>query len=285
MSIVKRFITESIKRTEIDEFLQKKLERAGYGGVNLSKTPLGTHVVIYAMRPGIVIGRGGETIKELAASLERNFKVANPQISVSEIEVPEYNAHVVANRVTSALERGVHFRRAGFWALNQVMEAGALGAEIVISGKLTTERARFEKFRAGDFPRCGEPALRAMKTAVAHVQLKPGMIGVRVKIMPPDAYFPDKVTIIEPKPEEEIEIVATSAPTPAAAPTPAPEPTPEPAPAPEPQPAPEAPAKVAKAPKEAPVKEQAAPAPEAPAEEPKAEEAPKTETKPAEETQ
>jgi small subunit ribosomal protein S3 len=230
MSIVKRFITESIKRTEIDEFLQKKLERAGYGGVNLSKTPLGTHVVIYAMRPGLVIGRGGETIKELASALEQNFKVGNPQISVSEIEVPEFNAHVVANRVASALERGVHFRRAGFWALNQVMEAGALGAEIVISGKLTTERARFEKFKAGHFPIVGEPALKAMKTAEAHVQLKPGIIGVRVKIMPPDAVFPDKVTIVKPKPEEET-ITVAQAPVPAA-PAPVvtkPEPEPEPA--------------------------------------------------------
>jgi small subunit ribosomal protein S3 len=203
MSIVKRFITESIKRTEIDEFLQKKLDRAGYGGVNISKTPLGTHVVIYAMRPGLVIGRGGETIKELAAALEQTFKVANPQISVSEIEVPEFNAYVIASRVASALQRGVHFRRAGFWALNQVMEAGALGAEIVISGKLTTERARFEKFKAGHFPIVGEPATRALKTAAAHVQLKPGMIGVRVKIMPPDAYFPDKVKILEALPVEE----------------------------------------------------------------------------------
>ncbi len=240
MSIVKRFITESIKRTEIDEFLQRKLERAGYGGVNLSKTPLGTHVVIYAMRPGLVIGRGGETIKELAASLERNFKVSNPQISVSEIEVPEFNAHVVANRVTSALERGVHFRRAGFWALNQVMEAGALGAEIVISGKLTTERARFEKFRAGHFPIVGEPAARAMRTAEAHVQLKPGMIGVRVKLMPADAFFPDKVTIIEPEPETEAAVVVTSEPTPAptpAAPASAPEPAQEAAPETETKPA------------------------------------------------
>src|SRR5512137_1532459 len=218
MSIVKRFITESIKRTEIDEFLQKKLDRAGYGGVNISKTPLGTHVVIYAMRPGLVIGRGGETIKELAASLEQNFKVSNPQISVSEIEVPEFNAHVIANRVASALERGVHFRRAGFWALNQVMEAGALGAEIVISGKLTTERARFEKFKAGHFPIVGEPALRAMRTSEAHVQLKPGIIGVRVKIMPPDAYFPDKVQIAEPEAPAEEQIPAPKAPTaPAAA--------------------------------------------------------------------
>jgi len=206
MSIVKRFITEAIKNTEIDEYLQKKLERAGYGGVNLSKTPLGTHVVIYAMRPGLVIGRGGETIKELATALEENFKLSNPQISVSEIEVPEFNASVIASRVASALERGVHFRRAGFWALNQVMEAGALGVEIVISGKLRTERARFEKFRAGEFPRVGDPALKYTRKAAAHVKLKPGIIGVRVKIMPPDAVFPDKIKIVvAPPPEEKME--------------------------------------------------------------------------------
>jgi len=205
MSIVKRFITESIKKTEIDEFLQKKLERAGYGGVDISKTPLGTHVVIYAMRPGIVIGRGGETIKDLATTLEENFNMSNPQISVSEIEVPEFNAYVVASRIASALQRGVHFRRAGFWALNQVMDAGALGAEIVISGKLRTERARFEKFRAGYFPRCGDAALKYMKKAEAHVQLKPGIIGVRVKIMPPDAQFPDKIEIVKEPPPDEIE--------------------------------------------------------------------------------
>jgi small subunit ribosomal protein S3 len=199
MSIVKRFITEAIKNEEIDEFLQQKLERAGYGGVNLSKTPLGTHVVVYAMRPGLVIGRGGETIRELATVLEQKFNVSNPQISVSEIEVPELNAFVVASRITSALQKGIHFRRAGFWALNQVMEAGALGCEIVISGKLRTERARFEKFRAGYFPRCGEPALRWTRHVEAHVQLKPGMFGVQVKIMPPDAQFPDRVKILPPK--------------------------------------------------------------------------------------
>jgi len=207
MSIVRRFITEAIKKTEIDEFLQKKLERAGYGGVDISKTPLGTHIVIYAMRPGLVIGRGGETIKELAVTLEQNFKLPNPQISVSEIEVPEFNAFVVASRVASALQRGIHFRRAGYWALNQVMDAGALGVEIVISGKLRTERARFEKFRAGYFPRCGDPALKNMKKAEVHVQLKPGILGVRVKIMPSDVQFPDKINIIEPPPIDEMPII------------------------------------------------------------------------------
>jgi small subunit ribosomal protein S3 len=204
LSVVKHFISESLKKTEIDEFLRNEFERAGYGGVDVSKTPLGTHVVIYAMRPGLVIGRGGETIKELARALEEKFQLANPQISVAEIEVPEFNAHVVASRVASALQRGIHFRRAGFWALTQVMNAGALGAEIIVSGKLRTERARYEKFRAGYLPKSGEPPLRYLQTAVMHVQLKPGIFGVRVRIMPPNVQFPDKVEILEnvPKMEE-----------------------------------------------------------------------------------
>jgi small subunit ribosomal protein S3 len=211
MAIVKHFIVESRKKTEIDEFLEKKLEKAGYGGVTISKTPLGTHIVIYVMRPGLVIGRGGETIRELASILEEKFKVPNPQISVSEIEIPEFNAYVVASRVASALQRGIHFRRAGFWALNQVMDAGALGAEIIISGKLRTERARFEKFRAGYMPRCGEPALKYLRKAEVHVQLKPGIFGIKVKIMPPDAKFPDKIQIVEEAPivsEETLEKTA-----------------------------------------------------------------------------
>ena len=206
MSVVKHFVSESIKKTEIDEFLQKTLERAGYGGVSISKTPLGTHIVIYAMRPGLVIGRGGETIRELASTLEEKFKVPNPQISVSEIEVPELNAYVVASRVAAALQRGVHFRRAGFWSLNQVMEAGALGAEITISGKLRTERARFEKFRSGYLVKCGDPSLKYMQKAEVHVQLKPGIFGVRVRIMPPDAKLPDKIEILaRPQSEEKLE--------------------------------------------------------------------------------
>ena len=200
MSVIKHFIAESIKKAEIDEFLQKKLERSGYGGVTISKTPLGTHIVIYAMRPGLVIGRGGETIRDLASILEEKFQVSNPQISVSEIEIPELNAFVVASRVASALQRGIHFRRAGFWSLNQVMEAGAMGVEITISGKLRTERSRYEKFRAGYLPKCGEPSLKYMQKAEVHVQLKPGIFGVKVRIMPPDAKFPDKIQILDDHP-------------------------------------------------------------------------------------
>jgi small subunit ribosomal protein S3 len=207
MSVVKHFIEDSIKKTEIDEFLQNEFERAGYGGVSITKTPLGTHLVIYTMRPGIVIGRGGETIRTLATVLEENFQLPSPQISVAEIEIPELNAYVVASRIASALKRGVHYRRAGFWGLNQIMDAGALGAEVIISGKLRTDRARYEKFKAGYLPKSGEPPRRYMRKAELHVQTKPGILGVKVRLIPPDAEFPDqvKVQIIEEEFESETE--------------------------------------------------------------------------------
>jgi small subunit ribosomal protein S3 len=210
MSVVKHFIEDSIKKAEIDEFLQNEFERAGYGGVSITKTPLGTHLVIYTMRPGIVIGRGGETIRALATVLEENFQLPSPQISVAEIEIPELNAYVVASRIASALKRGVHYRRAGFWGLNQIMDAGALGAEIIISGKLRTDRARYEKFRAGYLPKSGEPPRKYMRKAELHVQLKPGILGVKVRLIPPDSEFPDQVQVqildeeLEKETEEEI---------------------------------------------------------------------------------
>jgi len=208
MAAVKHFIGETVKKVEIDEFLATEFEKAGYGGVDITKTPLGTHIVVYAMRPGLVIGRGGETIRNLAQMLEEKFHLPNPQISVAEIEIPEFNAYVIASRVASALKRGVHFRRAGFWALNQVMEAGALGAEIIIRGKLRTDRARYEKFRAGYLPKSGQPPMKYMHKATLHVQLKPGMFGVKVNIMPPDAKFPDKVEITEAVIKEETKEIA-----------------------------------------------------------------------------
>ena len=202
MSVVKHFIDESVKRTEINEFLKKKLERAGYGGVEITKTPMGTHIVVYAMRPGVVIGRGGETIKDLARILEENFELPNPQISVAEIEIPELNAHIIASRIASALRRGIHYRRAGYWALNNVKDAGALGVEITVGGKLRGRRAKFEKFRAGYLPKSGAPSIEYTRKAELNVQLKQGILGVKVRIMPPDAKFPDKITLVPPEPEK-----------------------------------------------------------------------------------
>lgn len=205
MSVVKHFIEEAVKKVKINEFLRKELDRSGYGGVDMTKTPLGTHMVIYAMRPGVVIGRAGRTIKNLTKILEEAYDVPNPQISVAEIEVPELNAQVMASRIASSLTRGVHYRRAGYWGLNQIMGAGALGAEVVISGKLRSDRSRYEKFRDGYLAKSGDAAMKNIRKDIVHVPLKAGILGVKVLIMPPDATFPDQVSIIEEKNQEKTE--------------------------------------------------------------------------------
>ena len=127
MSVVKNFISDAIRQLEIHDFLEKELRRSGFGGAEITKTPLGTRIIIYAMKPGIVIGRRGTNIRGLTRLLEEKFNLFNPQIAVSEVEVPELNASIMASRIAEALQRGVHFRRTGFWALNQIMRAGAVG--------------------------------------------------------------------------------------------------------------------------------------------------------------
>lgn len=209
MSINKYFIKEGLRRSDVDEFLSVELKRAGYSYSELSKTPLGTRVVIYAAKPGMVIGRRGQSIRDLTRSLEERFGIENPQISVAPIDTPELDAKVMASQVVSALERGVHFRRSAYWALTRIMRAGALGAEIIISGKLTTERARFEKYRDGYLPRCGDPVLKQLRTAVSNTQLKKGLFGVKVRILPPGVSFPDRPVLKEDsiqkeKKEEEV---------------------------------------------------------------------------------
>ncbi len=202
MSALRQIIDESRKRLNVDEYLQRELARAGYGGVEITKTPLGTRVTVYAVKPGLVIGRGGESIRSLARNLESIYGLFNPQIAVAEVPIPELNPKIMASKITSALERGVHFRRACYWALNSIMKAGALGAEIIVSGKLTTERARTEKFKTGYLPKVGDPVLKNVLAAVFATQLKQGLIGIHVSIVPPTYASPDQFSLKPPPIEE-----------------------------------------------------------------------------------
>lgn len=191
------FVKQYMERFRLDEFLMEQLKDAGYGGAEISKTPLGTRITIYALRPGLVIGRGGEIIKSLSKELQERFNVYNPQIAVADIPVPELNPYIMASRIALAMQRGIHFRRAAFWALERIMKAGALGAEVKISGKLTSERARYEKYKVGYLPKSGEPAMKYVKSAVYHLLLKPGIYGIKVTILPPGVEFPDKISLKE----------------------------------------------------------------------------------------
>lgn len=195
MSVVKRIIKDSIERVKVDELLYDEYEQAGYGGITLTKTPLGTQINLFAMRPGRVIGKRGKAIKEASERLETELGLPNPQITVVEVEVPEMNPLIMASRVANALERGVHFRRAIFWSLRRIMDSGALGCEVILRGPLRSARSRFEKVVEGYVPKAGEPAQRYVKSATIHVKMKRGVLGVTVKIVPPDAKFPDKVNL------------------------------------------------------------------------------------------
>ncbi|MGH9921613.1 MAG: 30S ribosomal protein S3 [Nitrososphaerales archaeon] len=201
-SAIKTVMKNFYRNMELDEFLSKQLADAGYGGVDIQKTPVGTRITLYVTRPGLVIGRKGMGIKDLTDRLEKQFGLSSPQISVLEVEIPELNPRIIANRVSQLITRGTAFRRAALWALNTVMSAGALGAEIVISGKLRSERSHFEKYTIGVVPKSGETATRIVKEAVAHLLLKMGLYGIRIKIAYKDAVPPD-FEIIDNAPQEE----------------------------------------------------------------------------------
>lgn len=200
--IEKDFVTEGLRRTKIDEYLEDELERAGYGGMDVQVTPLGTMVVVYAERPGMVIGRGGKTVRAITQTLKNNFELDNPQVEVKEVDVPELNPKIMASKIASMLQRGMHFRRVAYSTIRRIMGAGAQGVEVTISGKIRGSRSAVAKFVEGYIKKCGEPSTRFVKEGFSTVQLKPGVLGIFVRIMPPEAVLPDKVDIVPPTIED-----------------------------------------------------------------------------------
>lgn len=182
MSAVKNVMKNTYRNMEINEFLSQQLKDAGYGGVEIQKTPVGARITVYVTRPGLVIGRKGTGIKDLMAKIEQRFGLPNPQISVLEVTNPEMNPHIMCNRIAQLIERGTAFRRASMWALNTIMSQGALGVEVVISGKLRTERAHFEKHTVGVVPKSGDVAGKIVTTGISHVLTKMGLMGIQLRI-------------------------------------------------------------------------------------------------------
>ncbi len=191
------FIEEGLQRSQIDEFFAEELARAGYGGMEVAHTPMGTQIVLKAEKPGMVIGKGGKNIRKITSELEERFDLEDPQIDVQEVDEPDLNAQIVADRLANALERGWYFRKAGHTTIDRIMEAGALGAEIVLAGKVTGARSRVEKFNRGYIKHNGEPAEEIVDAGKAVAVMKLGTIGVNVKIIPPDAELPDDFRIEE----------------------------------------------------------------------------------------
>ena len=205
MTVVKEMIKERVRRAQVHDYVQKKTTRAGFGGLSIQRTPLGTHVRIAAERPGLVIGRKGSDIQKLTEELERKFGYENLQVEAGEVNNFALNPLIMAAKVANALERGWNYRRAGNSMLQRIMDSGARGCQITIAGKLTGLRHRTEKFLSGHIKFCGETALELMDVGIAQAKLKPGTIGVKVAIMRPDAKLPDEIEVTQiPEPVVEV---------------------------------------------------------------------------------
>ncbi|HSG73611.1 MAG TPA: 30S ribosomal protein S3 [Nitrosopumilaceae archaeon] len=191
MSSVKNVIRDNYNMMLLKDYLREKIKDAGFSDVEISKTPTGSRIALYVTRPGIVIGRKGSGIRELTEVLASKFGLKNPQISVVEIEKPELSPSVMCNRLASHIERGTAFRRATMWTLQQIMENGAMGVQITISGKLRGDRSAFEKHSVGILPRAGHHADIIVAEDIAHVQTPMGLIGIRIRIARKEKFVPE----------------------------------------------------------------------------------------------
>ena len=218
-SAVKSLLSMHRTYADLDEYLEAQLKEAGYAGVDIQRNPVGTRITVFVTRPGLAIGRRGTGIKELTERVAQKFNLPNPQIAVSEVERPELNPRIMAQRTAQIVARGTAFRRAANWTMTTIMEAGAMGCEIGVAGKLRSDRAHKEKYRMGVVPKSGETADEIVRSATTDVLLKLGLFGIKVKIAIADA-LPPPIEFIEMT--EAQQLPAAPAPAAPAAPSAAP---------------------------------------------------------------
>jgi small subunit ribosomal protein S3 len=195
--IERKIVAEKLKEFQIQEFITNSMKNVGHSHTKVQRTPLGEKIIVFASRPGLVVGRKGENIKKLTVTIKKKFNMENPQIEISEVENIFLDAQIVAEMIASTLERfgPQRFKGTGHKMMGEVMNAGALGVEILISGKIPGARAKRWRFYKGYLKKCGD-IVHDIKAACTSAQLKSGSIGIQVKIMPPDIQLPDKVRLI-----------------------------------------------------------------------------------------
>ncbi|HVC57850.1 MAG TPA: 30S ribosomal protein S3 [Candidatus Acidoferrales bacterium] len=193
MTIERKFIDDAIIKLNISKYLAKELTRAGFSRVEIQKTPVLTRITVYVLNPGRVIGRAGKTIDTITDTIKKRFNVENPQINVMEVDNRMLEPLLVARSIVEKLERGINARKIIQGSLREIMENGALGAEIIVSGKLAAKGARAKCIRKsiGYIPKAGD-VTNLVKEAAATAYPKYGAIGAKVRIVPPGTVFPDR---------------------------------------------------------------------------------------------
>jgi len=197
--IEREFIAQKAKEYYIKEYVRNKLSKVGgISSIKLKKIPLGEKIIINSTKPSLIVGSKGANIKDLTRELKQKFNLENPQIEINEIREIFLDAQIVAEKITSALERfgSARFKSVGHKIMENVMKSGALGVELVISGKIPSSRAKSWRFYQGYLKKCGDLSVNGVRKAQAAALLKSGIVGVKVAIMPPDLKLPDHITIL-----------------------------------------------------------------------------------------
>ena len=197
--IERQIVAANVKELEIQEYVTTALKNMGQSHIKLQRTPLGEKIIIHASRPGLIVGRKGANIKKLTENLKAHFKLENPQIEINEVLKPDLDAQIVAERIASSLEKfgTQRFKGIGHRVMGDVMNAGALGVEILITGKIPSSRSRRWRFWKGYLKKCGDVAIVGVRKAYTSAQIKTGSVGIQVRIMPPDIELPDYVKIFD----------------------------------------------------------------------------------------
>ena len=197
------FVRQAIKETEIEKFIRENFPMGDYSKIEMQRTPLGIKILIHTNKPGRIIGRSGRNINEMTDAIKQRFGLENPQLDVKTIRNPDLDAKIVAKQIASSIERGFNYKKIGNLTIKRIMDAGAVGAEIVISGKFGTGKGMTSKFIEGHLKHCGQPAKELVDYGFEEANTRPGKIGIRVKIM---RYFMDIDGELKTKrPEKEIE--------------------------------------------------------------------------------
>jgi small subunit ribosomal protein S3 len=197
--IERSIVDENLKEFQIQEYISKTLRNMGHSHIKLQKTPLGDKIIIFAARPGLIVGRKGQNIKLLTTDLKNLFSLDNPQIEINEVRNVNLDAQIVAERIASSLEKygAARFKGIGHKVLTDAINAGALGIEVVISGKIPSARAKSWRFYQGYLKKCGDIAITGVSIAYASAQIKTGTVGIQVRIMPPETKLPDDIKLLD----------------------------------------------------------------------------------------
>lgn len=206
MSITKTFISKGIRRLTIDEYLKRTFERAGYSHSDIRRTPLGMRITVFADRVGLIIGRGGQTINAVTEKLEKDYGLENPRLAVEEINKPFLNAQIVAEEIKNAIGKKVNPRKICNIMMQRIMESGAVGCQIRISGRTSGSMTRRDKFQIGYLKHSGQYAKDLVDSATVEAFTKLSAVGIQVKIMKtkPEADIQQLRAAMEKKPEQKV---------------------------------------------------------------------------------